>query len=210
MAGRFITLEGGEGAGKTTLITGLRQALEARGETVVVTREPGGTPGAEELRQLLLTGNTDRWSATSEALLMYAARVDHVERLIRPALAAGQWVLCDRFADSTIAYQGLAGGLPAERIRDLHRFALGDFHADLTLIVDLDPSVGLARTQARGEDITRFEKHGLDYHVRLRQAFLDIAAAEPERCAILDGAQSQDAVLAAALDTLEARFSLAA
>lgn len=207
MRGRFVTLEGGEGAGKTTLISGLTEALEARGREVVVTREPGGTAGAELLRELLLKGETDRWSPTAEALLMYAARVDHVERVIRPALERGSWVLCDRFADSTIAYQGLAGGLSAASIRDLHRFALGDFHADLTLVVDLDPEQGLARTRVRGEAATRFEQHDLTYHYKLRQAFLDIAAAEPQRCTVIDGGEAPDAVLCAALAAIDAKLA---
>ena len=205
--GKFITLEGGEGAGKTTLIAGLTEALEVRGHQVVVTREPGGTAGAELLRDLLLNGATDRWSPTAEALLMYAARVDHVDRVIRPALERGDWVLCDRFADSTVAYQGLAGGLSAERIADLHRFALGDFQPDLTLVVDLDPVVGLERTQRRGETVTRFEKHGGSYHTTLRQAFLTIARDHPERCRVIDGAQSQAGVLAAALAAIDSRLA---
>ena len=205
--GKFITLEGGEGAGKTTLIAGLTEALKVRGHQVVVTREPGGTAGAELLRDLLLNGATDRWSPTAEALLMYAARVDHVDRVIRPALERGDWVLCDRFADSTVAYQGLAGGLSAERIADLHRFALGDFQPDLTLVVDLDPVIGLERTQRRGETVTRFEKHGGSYHTTLRQAFLTIARDHPERCRVIDGAQSQAGVLAAALAAIDSRLA---
>ena len=198
MRGKFLTLEGGEGAGKTTLIRALEAWLKDRGIEVVITREPGGTPGAEQLRDILLKGATDRWSPVTEALLMYAARVDHVERLIEPALARGAWVISDRFADSTMAYQGTAGGVPVARIRQIHAAALGDFNPDLTLILDLDPRTGLERTVTRGEDATRFERFDADFHARLRQAFLDIAKAEPERCSVLDAGESPDAVAAAA------------
>ena len=215
-AGKFITLEGGEGAGKTTLISGLTRRLLDRGLDVVVTREPGGTPGAELLRELLLNGEVERWSPRTEALLMYAARVDHVERCIKPALARGAWVLCDRFADSTRAYQGVGGGLAADELAELQHFALGDFAPDLTLIVDLDPAIGLARTVQRGETATRFEKFDAGYHARLRQAFLDIASEAPERCVVLDGSMTADAcldisastiaVMAAALEALDSRL----
>jgi dTMP kinase len=210
MRGRFLTLEGGEGAGKTTLIAGLADWLRARGVDVVVTREPGGTPGAELLRDILLKGATDRWSPVTEALLMYAARVDHVERLIEPALARGAWVISDRFADSTTAYQGTAGGMPVERIRQLHAAALGDFAPDLTLILDLDPQTGLQRTLERGEAATRFERLGADFYDRLRRAFLDIAAGEPDRCSVIDAAQTPGAVKAAAIAAIETRLGLPA
>ncbi|WP_300529838.1 dTMP kinase [Maricaulis sp.] len=210
MRGRFISLEGGEGAGKTTLIQRLQAHLEGKGLEVIITREPGGTPGAEMLREILLTGSTDRWSAITEALLMYAARVDHVERLIQPALERGAWVLSDRFADSTTAYQGAAGGVSLERIKALHHAALGDFHPDLTLILDLDPLVGLRRTVERGEDPTRFELHDTDFHARLRQAFLDIANADTQRCAVLNAENSPDEVLAAALREIRTRLDRAA
>lgn len=210
MRGKFLTLEGGEGAGKTTLIRTLESWLKDRGVEVVMTREPGGTPGAEQLRDILLKGATDRWSPVTEALLMYAARVDHVERLIEPALARGAWVISDRFADSTMAYQGTAGGVPVERIRQLHAAALGDFNPDLTLILDLDPRTGLERTVSRGEDATRFERFDADFHARLRQAFLDIAAREPERCMVLDAGEAPEAVAAAARAAIETRLGVPA
>lgn len=210
MRGKFITLEGGEGAGKTTLVRSLEAWLKDRGIEVVTTREPGGTRGAEQLRDILLKGATDRWSPVTEALLMYAARVDHVERLIEPALARGAWVISDRFADSTMAYQGTAGGVPVERIRQLHAAALGDFNPDLTLILDLDPRTGLERTVSRGEDATRFERFDTDFHARLRQAFLDIAAAEPGRCTVLDAGEGPETVAAAARSAIEARLGVPA
>ncbi|RKR02811.1 dTMP kinase [Maricaulis maris] len=205
-AGKFITLEGGEGVGKTTLIRRLAEKLAKRRIDVVVTREPGGTPGAELLRDILLNGDVKRWSARTEALLMFAARVDHVERRIKPALACGAWVLCDRFADSTRAYQGVAGGLSASDLAELQHFALGDFNADLTLVVDLDPATGLERTVERGEKATRFEKFDTAYHQRLRQAFLDIAAEAPQRCAVLDGASTPDQLLDAAMTAIDTRL----
>ena len=203
MRGRFITLEGGEGAGKTTLIQALAEKLRGRGLDVVVTREPGGTPGAEALREILLTGATDRWSPMTEALLMYAARVDHVERLIAPALQRGAWVLSDRFADSTTAYQGAAGGVPIERIKALHLAALGNFKPDLTLILDVNPTVGIERTIARGEDATRFERFDPGFHGRLRQAFLDIADDEPDRCVVIDGGEAADIVFRHAVSMID-------
>lgn len=210
MRGRFITLEGGEGAGKSTLIRGLCDRLSAQSIDVVITREPGGTPGAEVLRDILLTGATDRWSPVTEALLMYAARVDHVERLIEPALAGGSWVISDRFADSTMAYQGAAGGVPFDRIKTLHAAALGTFQPDLTLILDIDPAVGLDRTVQRGEDATRFERFEDGFHARLRQAFLDIAADAEDRCAVIDASASAESVLDRASAVISDKFGLPA
>jgi dTMP kinase len=206
VAGHFITLEGGEGAGKTTLIDGIARALEAQGQKVIKTREPGGTPGAEAIRDLLVNGPVDRWSPTAEALLFYAARVDHVDRVIRPNVAAGNWVLCDRFADSTRAYQGAAGGISADRLDALHRMALERFEPDLTLVIDIDPMEGLERAWARGEAETRFEAKGQTFHERLRQGFLDIAHDNPGRCAVIDGGQAAGDVLSAALDVFRDRF----
>jgi len=204
--GRFITLEGGEGAGKTTLAQALAAALSSRGLECVVTREPGGTPNAEAVRTLLVEGETNRWSPLAETLLLYAARSDHVDRLITPALSRGAWVISDRFADSTRAYQGAAGAVPQARIEAIHAAALGDFEPDLTLIVDLDPDVGLARTEKRGEAATRFERQTLAFHARLRRGFLDIAAANPRRCAVIDGAAAPEDVAAAALEIIAERL----
>jgi dTMP kinase len=193
--GRFITFEGGEGGGKTTQIARLAARLEAvRGRSVARTREPGGSPGAEAIRDLVLNGAVDRWSPATETLLMYAARRDHIERVIAPALAEGRWVLCDRFADSTRAYQGAAGGADLGLISALERTVVGETLPDLTLILDLSPETGLARAQARAGGEMRFESKGLVFHQALRAAFLDIAAGEPERCAVIDADQPVEAV----------------
>ena len=192
--GRFISLEGGEGAGKSTQIRRLVERLDAAGLEVVATREPGGSTGAEAIRDLLVRGAVDRWSATTETLLMYAARRDHIERLIAPALDRGAWVVCDRFADSTRAYQGGAGGAPPALIAALEREVLGAARPDLTLILDLPVQDGLARAHARGGPEARFEAKGLAFHEALREAYLAIAAAEPDRCRVIDALGDMEAV----------------
>jgi len=191
--GRFITFEGGEGAGKSTQLKRLVQRLGGRGLEVVATREPGGSAGAEAIRELVLNGAADRWSPVTETLLMYAARRDHIERVIEPALARGAWVVCDRFADSTRAYQGAGGGIEADFIAELERRVLGETRPNLTLIFDLPTQTGLSRAQARGGEM-RFESKGLAFHERLREAFLAIARDEPQRCALIDATGSMDAV----------------
>ena len=193
--GRFITLEGGEGAGKSTQARVLAGALREAGVEVVVTREPGGTPGAEAVRALLVEGDAARWSAAAEACLVNAARADHVERLIRPALDRGAWVVCDRFVDSTLAYQGAGKGLADGVLRNLHHLAAADLWPDLTLILDLPERDGLARATARG-GAGRFEGHDADFHARVAQGFRDLAAAEPRRCRLIDAAGDMDAVAA--------------
>jgi dTMP kinase len=205
--GRFITLEGGEGAGKSTQARRLAERLEAAGKTVVLTREPGGSPGAETIRELLVTGGADRWSPLTEALLMYAARRDHIERTIAPALARGDWVVSDRFADSTRAYQGAGGGVPASFIQALERYVLGETRPDLTLILDLPADAGLERVGARDHAETRFEAKGHAFHERLREGFLAIARVEADRCAVIDAAAAPDAVEAAIWDVVKARLS---
>jgi dTMP kinase len=204
--GRFITLEGGEGAGKSTQARRLADRLTARGHQVVVTREPGGSPGAESIRELLVTGLTDRWSPVTETLLMYAARRDHIERTIAPALAAGAWVVSDRFADSTRAYQGAGGGAPASLIQTLERHVLGETRPDLTLILDLPVEVGLARAMARTHAETRFEAKGAAFHQRLREGFLAIARVEADRCVVIDASQPVDKVDAAIWAAVQARL----
>jgi dTMP kinase len=196
--GRFITFEGGEGAGKSTQVRRLVAHLRELGLDVVATREPGGSPGAEAIRDLVLKGEADRWSPATETLLMYGARRDHIERTILPALEHGAWVVCDRFADSTRAYQGGAGRVDPAFIAALETHVLADVRPDLTLVFDLPVDVGLARAEAfaasAGHAETRFESKGLAFHERLRATFLAIAAAEPARCVVIDAAQSIEAV----------------
>jgi dTMP kinase len=190
MAGLFITFEGGEGAGKSTHIKHLAERLKAQSREVMLTREPGGTPGGEAIRALVVAGDVVRWSAEAEALLNYAARDAHLREAIRPALARGAIVLSDRFMDSTRAYQGYAGGCDMGMIDALERAVVGSTRPRLTLIFDLDPQLGLSRAKGRGEaEDDRFERKGLDFHRRLRQGFLDIARREPDRCRILDAAK---------------------
>ncbi len=195
--GKFITLEGGEGAGKSTQISLLAEALRGTGLSVHTTREPGGSPGAEEIRKLLVSGAADRWDAMSEALLHFAARRDHVQKTILPKLDAGTWVLSDRFVDSTMAYQGYAQGLGRDAVETLAKLTLGDFTPDLTLILDLEVEAGLARAATRhgGED--RYERMGAAFHRKLRDAFHDMAKRAPERRVLVDASGGVDAVQAA-------------
>lgn len=203
--GRLITFEGGEGVGKSTQISRLAAGLAAAGVEVVTTREPGGTPGAEAIRALVTEGSADRWSALTETLLFLAARQDHVERLILPALAAGRFVLCDRFIDSTRVYQGLAGTLGLELIDRLHSVIFDRITPDLTLLLDLPIEVGLARRSAAG-DGNRFEHKVTAFHQAVRDGFLDLAEREPGRFAVIDAAPSPEAVAAAILDQVAARL----
>lgn len=196
--GRFVTLEGGEGAGKSTQIRLLHDALRAAGiNGVVTTREPGGSPGAEMIRTLLVNGDVGRWLPVSEAMLLSAARHDHVARTIRPALEAGQWVLCDRFADSTMAYQGYGHGLDPTILTQLRDIAVGITRPDLTFILDVDPAIGLRRAASRhgGED--RYERMQVEFHARLRAGYLAIAEAEPHRCVVIDASADVAAIHAA-------------
>jgi dTMP kinase len=207
--GRFITIEGGEGAGKSTQVALLAAALERAGIAALATREPGGSAGAEAIRRLLLEGEGARWDAREEALLLVAARRDHVNRLIMPALARGVWVVSDRFADSTIAYQGYGRGLATADIAALHRFALGDFAPDLTLILDLPAAAGFARAAARSVAADRFERLDPSFHDRLREGFREIAAAEPGRCVLIDASGAPDAVHRAVTGAVAQRLRVA-
>ncbi len=204
--GAFISFEGGEGTGKSTQIRHLSQTLTERRIPHIVTREPGGSPGAEQIRDLLVTGGADRWSPLSETLLFYAARVDHWHKVIRPALDDGKLVLCDRFADSTMAYQAYAGGMERERIEQLHALVLAGVKPDLTIILDLDPGSGLARAQARPGAEARFESKGLAFHERLRAGFLDIARRDPARCRVLDADRPVDAIAADIIRLVDERL----
>ncbi|VAW06179.1 Thymidylate kinase, partial [hydrothermal vent metagenome] len=198
--GKFISFEGGEGVGKSTQINILRDRLQGRGIDVIVTREPGGAPGAEEIRTLLLTGEVDKWVPMTEVLLFYASRVDHLERTIRPALDAGQWVISDRYADSTFAYQGAGHGLGATVIDEIHRLATDNFWPDITILLDADPEEALKRATDREAAISeelredRYEKMADNFHCRLRQAFLDIAARSPDRFRLVAAAGTIDDV----------------
>lgn len=206
--GKFITLEGGEGGGKSTQIQALAHALREQGIDVLTTREPGGAPGAEDIRNLLVNGDPDRWEPLSEAMLNYTARHEHLTKTIRPALDAGTWVLCDRFADSTMAYQGFGHGLNREMITRLHRLVVGNLNPDLTLILDLSVEEGLKRANDRGQGEDRYERMGLAFHERLRQGFLDIAKREPRRCAIIDADQDIDGVQAQIQAVVQARLGV--
>jgi dTMP kinase len=204
--GRFITIEGGEGAGKSTQTRRLVAALASAGIAALATREPGGAPGAEEIRRLLVEGDPARWDAHSEALLMVAARRAHLVATVWPALARGEWVVCDRFADSTLAYQGYGGGAALAELKAVHRFIAGDFMPDLTLVLDLPVELGLRRAAARSGSETRFERMDPAFHERLRQGFLAIARDEPRRCVVIDAALEADAVHAAVCDAVRARL----
>jgi len=202
--GRFITLEGGEGVGKSTQLTQLAEALRARGLSVVTTREPGGTAGAEAIRNVLMTGDADKWSARAEALLFAAARADHVEKLIRPALARGDWVLCDRYIDSTRAYQGGAGGLSDADIMRLHDFGSEGLMPDRTLYLKLLIDEGMARAHRRDDGRgDRFAERGATYHAQLICAFDRFASAEPQRFAAIDAAGAPDQITARLLAALQ-------
>jgi dTMP kinase len=206
----FITFEGGEGAGKSTQIARLARRIAALGREVVTTREPGGSPKAETIRAFLLSGGARSFGPLAETMLFAAARADHVALTIRPALARGAVVLCDRFADSTRVYQGLLGEIPAETIRALDRIAFGETRPHLTLVFDLPAELGLARAQTRrrlrNEAVDRFEAEDLAFHANVRKGFLDIAHSEPERCALVDASGSADDVEATAWGVLAARF----
>ena len=205
---QFITLEGGEGTGKSTQAKRLAAKLGERGISTVVTREPGGSPGAEQIRDLFVHGEPGRWSALTETLLVFAARVDHVEKTIRPALTSGKWVICDRFTDSTYAYQGAARGTDREIIRRVQSAAIGDFKPALTLVLDLPFAVGLERAKGRPGSENRFEKFDTEFHEKLRQAFIDIARRNGDRCVLLDAAGSEDDVAELIWQTVVKRFTL--
>ena len=185
MAGHFISFEGGEGAGKSTQVRLLAEALKAAGREVVATREPGGAPGAEAVRALLVEGEPDRWEPLTETLLHVAARHEHVRRTIGPALARDAWVISDRFADSTMAYQAYGLGVARTIVAELNRLAVGTVRPDLTLVLDIPVEKGLARASQRQGNETRYERMDRAFHVRLRAGFLDIAAREPDRCAVV-------------------------
>jgi dTMP kinase len=205
--GRLVTFEGGEGAGKSTQIERLAATLRAAGLDPLVTREPGGTPGAEQIRRLLVEGPPDRWLPLGEALLLLAARYDHVVRRIAPALAEGRWVLCDRFMDSTRVYQGVAGAVGEEVIDRLHAILLGQLRPDLTVILDVPVATGLGRRGDRAGG-QRYERMGSAFHERVRAGFLMLARAEPERCVVVDADRPMDVVAGDIRDVVARRFGV--
>ncbi|MGE5546503.1 MAG: dTMP kinase [Solirubrobacterales bacterium] len=206
--GKFITFEGGEGAGKSTQLRLLAEALRTSGVRVTTTREPGGSTGAEDIRALLVNGDVARWDGLTEALLHTAARRDHLVRTVWPALERGDWVVCDRFADSTLAYQGYGHGLPIATLEGLYRIAVGEFAPDLTLILDLPVDHGLTRAGHRGGGEDRYERMGSAFHERLRQGFLDIARRHPHRCSVIDATQSPEAVHSAIMAVVRERLGV--
>lgn len=206
--GCFITLEGGEGGGKSTQARRLADALKKSDIDVVLTREPGGSPGAEQIRALLVDGEVHRWDALTEALLHFAARRDHLLRTVLPALERGAWVISDRFVDSTIAYQGYGHGLDLAIIDALTRMTVGSAWPDLTLILDLPVEAGLARAGSRGAGEDRYERMETPFHQRIRDGFLEIARKEPGRCAVIDAGQDEQSVHIAILQAVEAHLAV--
>jgi dTMP kinase len=208
--GRFLTFEGGEGAGKSTQVNLLADSLRYLGIDLVTTREPGGSVEAENIRALLVTGEPGRWDPISEALLLYAARRDHWLKLIEPALTQGKWVICDRFSDSTLVYQGIAKGVDQGVLARLHQLALGEIQPDLTILLDLPAETGLSRTldreSARASGENRFERMGHEFHHSLRAGFVELAAANPARIVTIDASQGVTEVAASVLDTVRSRL----
>lgn len=207
--GRFIAIEGVDGAGKGVQSRLLRDELLGSGVDVLLTREPGGSPGAEEIRNLLVHGAADRWDAMTELLLIYAARRDHVARTIMPALQQGRWVISDRFADSSRAFQGIAGGLGLDLVDAVHAHVVGAFGPDLTVVLDLDPEQALARTVARGGREDRFEKKGLAYQQSVRAAFAQLAQRSPRTHVLIDAGRSVAEVAHDVLRVVTERLGLA-
>lgn len=204
--GHFITFEGGEGAGKTTQAKLLCSALESAGVETLLTREPGGTFGAEAIRDLVLTGTHERWSGMTELLLMYAARLDHVEKLIKPALARGVWVISDRFSDSSLAYQGYARGLGASKVKSVHEVVMDGFEPDITVLFDIDPILAQKRVETRGENLSRFDKESIEFHNILRDAFLEIATENADRIFTVDAGANRETVHAKIIHALTTRY----
>tara|TARA_A100001037_G_scaffold306512_1_gene352249 strand:+ start:5379 stop:6008 length:630 start_codon:yes stop_codon:yes gene_type:complete len=206
--GRFISFEGGEGAGKSTQVALLAEALTSRGIGCLSTREPGGSRGAEEIRQLLVQGDVGRWDSMCEALLHFAARRDHVTTVIEPALQDGTWVICDRYTDSTFAYQGHGQGLDITFIKNLHRTATNDIWPDLTIILDVPVAEGFDRISGRATSDDRYERMDGEFHTRLRAGFLEIAAQDPPRCAVVDSRQTTEDVHREIVELVEKRLGL--
>ena len=203
LRGKFITIEGGEGAGKSTQARRLVGTLRLRGLKVIETHEPGGTYGAEAIRDILLSASGQDWEPLTEALLHFAARREHLSKIIVPALEHGDWVVSDRFADSTIAYQGYGLGLGREMIDALYKLSIGTFKPDTTIILDLPVEEGIERVYSRGSQLDRYETMDLEFHRRLRQGFLEIAELDPNRCVVVDASAAIDVIAADILETVE-------
>ena len=204
----LIVFEGVDGAGKGVQSRALEQRMRKAGLNVLLTREPGGSESAELIRQLIVEGEVDRWDDISELLLIYAARRSHLRETILPALANGTWVISDRFADSSRAFQGIAGGLGLPLVEQIHQLVVGDFVPAMTLIIDLDPALSLQRAEARGGKEDRFEQKGLEYQNKVRKGFLQLAAASPETHVVIDGSGTIETVESSIWEALEQRLGL--
>lgn len=209
MKSNFISFEGGEGSGKSTQLKLLAESFKKAGLPFITTREPGGSPGGERIRSLLVSGDVDSWNPLSETLLFNAARADHIQRLIAPALANGKTVICDRFIDSTIVYQGIGKGLGTAYIKSLHHMLFGNFMPNLTIMLDIAPEVGIRRALACSGEETRFEGLDIEFHRRIRAGFQAIAESEPERCVIINAAQEADAIHRQITETIRIRCGIA-
>jgi dTMP kinase len=204
----MIVIDGVDGSGKGVQTRRLLQAFIDAGQAVILTREPGGAPAAEDIRELLVKGEPEKWDSMTELLLMYASRRSHLRETIWPALEAGKWVISDRYADSSRAFQGIAGQLGLETVENIHRIVVGDFEPELVLILDIPESVALARARNRGGDEDRFERKGVDYQREVRNAFLQIAAGDSVRYQVIDASQSMDQVSDSIVEAINARFNL--
>lgn len=205
---RMIVIDGVDGSGKGVQTNRLLQSLLDAGEQAILTREPGGSPAAEDIRALLVTGEPEKWDSMTELLLMYAARRSHLRDTIWPQLAQGKWVISDRFADSSRAFQGIAGDLGLDTVERIHQTVVGDFKPELVLILDIPESIALARARVRGGIEDRFEKKGTDYHARVRKAFLQIASGDQQQYQVIDANQSMDQVSEDIITVINDRFGL--
>jgi len=208
MSGKFISFEGGEGSGKSTQLRLLALAFEKARLPFLATREPGGSAGAEKIRSLLVSGEVDAWDALTETLLFNAARADHINKLIKPAMMQGKTVICDRFLDSTIVYQGIGKGLGTVYIKSLHHMLFGNFMPDLTIILDIKPEDGLARAAKRSDNENRFEQLDIEFHQKIRAGFLKIAEMETERCVVFDANQDKDKLHKQIIETIKTRCGI--
>ena len=208
MAGQFITFEGGEGSGKSSQIKILKSKLIDKGIDVVCTREPGGTPSAEILRELVTTGEVNKWEPMTEALLMFASRYEHTKNLIIPSLENGKWVLCDRFYHSTYAYQGLGHGLGLEAMEALKKISIGEIEPDLVFFLDIDPMEGIKRTMGRHTNEDRFEKMDISFHTKLRDAFLGFSKTYSENSVVINAGQEINKISDIIFEEIEKRFKI--